>query len=72
MDFFLGESDDEEEEDDVEVEFEEEGQAKGVGKDRGLGGVLDEELKDITGKNIANPSPFFKKLREYEPTLFFD
>ncbi|MAH20979.1 MAG: hypothetical protein CMB96_06060, partial [Flavobacteriaceae bacterium] len=26
--------------------------------------------KDITGKNIANPNPFFSKMKKYDPTLF--
>ena len=55
LDFFLGESDDE---DSLEQPV-----AGAIDKD-------DDALKDITGKNIANPSPFFKKLKEYEPTLF--
>ena len=37
---------------------------------REIGGAIEDELNDITGKNIANPTPFFKKLREHEPTLF--
>ena len=61
MDFFLGEDDDEE---DVQ-EYDD----KDADSDK-LAGVIDDDLKDITGKNIANPSPFFKKLRDYEPTLF--
>ena len=42
-----------------------------IGSDK-MAGVNsdDDDLQDFTGKNIANPSPFFKKLRELEPTLF--
>ncbi len=60
MDFFLGESDDEDEIDDDSDDS----------SKTQIAGVIDDDFKDITGKNIANPSPFFKKLKEYEPTLF--
>ena len=39
IDFFLGESDDDEEESDTETQ---------------IAGVIDDDFKDITGKNIAN------------------
>lgn len=48
-----------------------ESQEDGESQERETAGAAEEsELKDLTGKNIANPTPFFKKLREYEPTLF--
>ena len=73
MDFFLGESDDDDDNDDNDDNDGDNNDNDSDNDDATetqLAGVLDDDLKDITGKNIANPSPFFKKLREYEPTLF--
>lgn len=58
----------EEEEEDVEVEGEADSD------DSMYGGQGDEDLeekkKELDGKSIKNPTPFFKKMMEHDPVLF--
>ena len=71
LDILYGDDDEEDEEDDEEDEDEEDdGFSGGSPKEKDDEEETDRIEKDITGMDITNPNPFFKKLQELDPTLY--
>ena len=68
MDILMMSDDEDEDDDDDDDDEDDDNDVLGMG----INSDKDDELveRDITGMNLANPNPFFKRLKERDPTLF--